>query len=302
VARVAHVPRELRSAPFTLDEARTAGLSAGALKSRRWRRIGRELYRRAELPDDPWKLLTALQRTLPPEAIFAGQTAAWLHGLDLKPTDPIEIAIPPQLTVRRHGLRVRRCEVVPSDTEMIRGLRATSPFRTLLDLCITKTPVESLIAIDMALHLNLIDKTKLEHYADVASGRQGVRRLRTLAEVAAPAASPMETRLRWLLITARLPRPEVQADIHDDSGRFVGRADLFYRQARLVIEFDGGNYRDRLVSDDQRQNLIVNAGFRILRFTATDVYNRADIVVAQVRGALAWPAPFDHKRRIRATD
>jgi len=27
-----------------------------------------------------------------------------------------------------------------------------------------------------------------------------------------------------------------------------------------VIEFDGGNHRDRLVSDDRRQNSLVSAG------------------------------------------
>jgi len=56
----------------------------------------------------------------------------------------------------------------------------------------------------------------------------------------------METRLRWLLINARLPRPEVQTNLHDDEGRFLGRADLYYPSARLVIEFDGGNHRERL--------------------------------------------------------
>jgi very-short-patch-repair endonuclease len=50
-----------------------------------------------------------------------------------------------------------------------------------------------------------------------------------------------------------------------------------------VIEFDGGNHRDRLVSDDRRQNSLVSAGYRILRFTTADLYGRPDAVVAQVR-------------------
>ena len=32
-------------------------------------------------------------------------------------------------------------------------------------------------------------------------------------------------------------------------GRLFGRADLYDRAARLVIEFDGSNHRDRLVED-----------------------------------------------------
>ena len=96
----------------------------------------------------------------------------------------------------------------------------------------------------------------------------------------------METRLRWLLIQAGLPRPEVQTNLRDGKNRFVGRADLYYPAARLVLEYDGGNHRERLVEDDRRQNLLLNAGFRLLRFTAADIYNHPDVVEAQVRSAL----------------
>ena len=97
----------------------------------------------------------------------------------------------------------------------------------------------------------------------------------------------METRLRWLLIRAGLPMPGVQSNLYDDSGNFVGRADLYDPSARLVIEFDGGNHRDRLVSDNRRQNLLVGAGYQVLRFTSADVSGRADAIVTQVRSALA---------------
>jgi hypothetical protein len=96
----------------------------------------------------------------------------------------------------------------------------------------------------------------------------------------------METRLRWLLIRAGLPTPEVQTDLRDGGARFVGRADLYYPSARLVVEYDGGNHRERLVDDDRRQNLLINAGYQVLRFTAADLHSRTDVTVAQVRAAL----------------
>jgi len=146
--------------------------------------------------------------------------------------------------------------------------------------------VEALVGLDMAIHMRLTNSEKVHFYAEQVGGRQGARRLRALAEIAAAAESPMETRLRWLLLRASLPTPEVQQDLHDASGRFVGRADLYYRTARLVIEFDGGNHRERLVSDDRRQNLLINAGFRLLRFTTADVHQRPETVAAQVMAAL----------------
>jgi hypothetical protein len=48
--------------------------------------------------------------------------------------------------------------------------------------------------------------------------------LRRAIELAEPATqSPMETRLRLLLVMAGLPRPQAQVSIHDTYGRFLGR-------------------------------------------------------------------------------
>jgi very-short-patch-repair endonuclease len=105
-------------------------------------------------------------------------------------------------------------------------------------------------------------------------------------ELAEPAESPMETRLRWLLRQAGLRRPEVQVDLHDSAGRFVGRADLYYPKARLVIEYDGANHRDRLIEDNRRQNLLTKAGFHLVRFTAADLAQRPETIVALARDAL----------------
>ena len=99
-------------------------------------------------------------------------------------------------------------------------------------------------------------------------------------ELAEPAESPMETRLRWLLINAGLPRPEVRFTLS------FGRADLYYPQARLVIEYDGANHRDRLVEDNRRQNLLLDAGFNLFRFTAADLTQRPETIVALVRDAV----------------
>ena len=104
--------------------------------------------------------------------------------------------------------------------------------------------------------------------------RRGLGRFDDLAE---PAESPMETRLRWTLLEAGLPRPQVQAKLS------FGRADLYYPQARLVIEYDGQNHRDRIPDDNRRQNLLLSAGYRLLRFTSSD---RPEAITSMVRNAL----------------
>ncbi|TMC39185.1 MAG: DUF559 domain-containing protein [Chloroflexi bacterium] len=252
-----------------------------ALRGKSWQRIGARLYRWKGASEDSWALVDAIRRTLPGSAVFVGRTAAWLHRLDVHPTNPVQVAVAELES--RAGLEVRQSDVL-DESEEIKGVRVTTLDRTLLDLCAWLPAVEALVVLDMA-----ITRTSTKHlnrYADAVNGRAGASRLRQLAELAAPAESPMETRLRWLLIDAGLPIPEVQTDLYDSSGQFVGRADLYYPQSHLVIEFDGGNHRDRLVSDNRRQNSLQQAGYRVLRFSSPDVYGRPNDVVGLVRAAI----------------
>lgn len=281
VSRASRVPHELTTRPFSLDEARVAGLTPSALKGRRWRRIGASLYCWHRFKPDTRSLVAAWRRSLPPDAVFAGRTAAWLHGLELEPDGRSEVCVPARTQLRsREGLDVWRCDIDPTEIAVVRSTRVTTLGRTLLDLCARRPAVEALIALDSAAR----KKVALDELRFVQ--RPGAARLRRLIQLAAPAESAMETRLRWLLLSAGLPPPKVQADLHDADGRFLARAGLFYQAARLVIEFDGGNHRDRLVADDRRQNALIDAGFRILRFTSADVYRSPELVAAQVSGAL----------------
>ena len=229
---------------------------------------------------DHWKRLAAMQR-LQPNATFAGATAAWMHGLDADPIHPIEVVLPAGSAIRsRPGLTVHHTNVTLEVVD-IKGLRVTSINRTLSDLCMRLEGVEALILLDSALRLRLTGRDQL---------KQSRACLRYHAPLAEPAESPMETRLRWLLLNAGLPRPEVQVNLHDTHGRFLGRADLYYPGDRLAIEFDGGNHRERLVEDNRRQNLLINAGYKVLRFTASDIYQRPETIIAQVSAGAALSA------------
>ncbi len=97
----------------------------------------------------------------------------------------------------------------------------------------------------------------------------------------------METRLRMLLRLGGLPAPRAQAPIYDADGRFVGRPDLYFERARLGIEYDGGTHRNSMVEDNHRQNNLLGAGVRLLRFTATDVLQDPATLVQHVKTMLA---------------
>lgn len=252
---------------------------------------------------DPWAVLNAWRRQLPPDAIFCGASAAWLLGLDVNPMTPVEVTVAPSSGIRpQAGLKVRRCAIASCDAVEVRGLRTTSLHRTLADICLDRQPVDALVILDMAMHGRMTDPGALRRYCNTMQRRAGAGKLRALAALAAPAESPMETRLRWILLGAGLPGPTVQADLRDSEGRFIGRADLYYSAARLVIEYDGENHRDRLTEDNRRQNLLMNAGFRLLRFTASDIYGRPEVVAAQVRGALGAPLTSEIRNSERPSE
>jgi len=286
------VPTELRTAPFTLAEAIAAGVTRAQLRGAGYCRLGSGFYRWVGLKESSQVLLTAVARRLPSGAAFSGRTAAWLHGLDLAPCDPIEVTIPDPIgTRRRAGASVRRAALGAEEIVIRRGLPTTSPLRTVVDLGGRDPLTEGVVAADLFLRARLVSIAELSAYVAEHAKAKGIARLRRVVELAEPKSeSPMETRLRMLIIFAGLPRPEVQVSIHDAKGRFVGRPDLLYRTQCLAIEYDGGNHRDRLVDDNRRQNGLVGAGFRLLRFTAADVYGTPDLVAMQVRHDLAKSA------------
>lgn len=196
------VPARLKGGPFTLAEARRAGLDRWHLEGTSWRRLGPSTYAWAALADSPILKLKAACLRLPPIAAFSGRTAAWLHGIDVEPCDPIEVTIPKGAGVSaRSGLAVRRASLEKADVAIVQRLRATSVNRTLGDICSRLNLTEAVIILDMALHARIAKPAALSNYASTCSRRVGVANFRRAIRLAEPATeSPMESRLRMLLV------------------------------------------------------------------------------------------------------
>jgi len=280
--------RGIEGGPFFVVEAREVGLTWKALQNKRWTRMSRGQYLSSRFARDTAMSLHAVARRMPPMFAFSGKTAAWLLGLDMPPCEPVEVTLDRGVPVRaRAGVRLRRATLAESEVIVRNGFRTTSALRTVRDLGSGRETVESVVAVETAVRAGIVKLQDLTQHVATHPGEKGIRRLRRATALADPRSeSPMETRLRLELIKAGLPPPEVQTELRDISGRLLGRADLYYPDSRLVIEYDGENHRDRLVSDLHRQNALVNAGYQILRFTAVDLRTPASIV-AQVKHARA---------------
>lgn len=210
------------------------GVTRSQLRGAGYRRLGAGLYRWAGLEEGPQLTLAAVARRLPTGAAFSGLSAAWLHGLDVEPCNPIEVTIPePSGSSRRAGASVRRSALAADEIVLRRGVPTTSALRTVVDLGGRNPLTEGVVAADAFLHAGLVSLAELRTYLVKHPRARGIARLGRVVDLAEPnAESPMETRLRMLLILAGLPRPEVQISIDDDDGRFLGRPDLLYRRQR----------------------------------------------------------------------
>jgi hypothetical protein len=194
-------------------------------------------------------------------------------------------------------IAVTRSDIPAPDLTTFAGITLTTPLRTAFDLGRRLPRSDALAAIDALAHRRTISLTRLIAFTDNRPGWPGCRRLRSVIELAEPLTeSPMETKLRLLLIDAGAPPLTAQHDIRDPRGKLIGRADLAYPQWRIAIEYEGDHHRERAQfrRDVARLNNLRAAGWLVLRFTADDVLRRPKSVINQVAAAIrerrAWSA------------
>jgi very-short-patch-repair endonuclease len=209
-------------------------------------------------------------------------------GLTRLPCDPIEVTLPRLgRTSRLAGVSLTRSDMDRPEVDCVRDLPATSSSRTVADLARRLPDIDGVIVVELGVTRRVTDLRRLSVWAGTHSRYRGIERLRRAVNLAEPGSeSPMETRLRMLLVSGGLPRPRVQVALFDETGMFIARADLLYPAQRLVIEYDGTTHRDWLQSDNRRQNRLIDAGYRVLRFTASDVFTSPAAAVALVRRTL----------------
>jgi hypothetical protein len=291
---MASVTRHLRFAPFRRRDAVSAGLITPAeLKGPRWQRLYHGVYieRAAFTPDHHRMWCAAAQLVMPTRAAIGGRSAAYLWGVDLLyATEPVSIIVPGQRTTRDQAmLRVVRGVLPCADVESFTGLTVTTPARTAFDLGRGRDRIQASIAVDAMLHRRVVTLPELHRVADAHPGWRGVMTFREVLRIAEPgAASPMETRLRLIIVDGGLPRPIAQYRI-SDARSFVGQVDLAYPEPRVAIEYEGDHHRekDTFRKDIVRFNRLQAAGWAALRFTADDVFKRPQKIVDEVRRAIA---------------
>jgi hypothetical protein len=289
----ATLPRDLTFAPFRGSDAIQAGLlTRRQLNGNQWRKLFRDIYVAANLPLDHRTWCFAASLLLNGRGAVSGRSAAALFGVNLlRRQAPVEITVSKSTSIRpTRGLTVVRSRLQSGDVQMWAGTPTTTPLRTAFDLARRPPLLEAVVAIDAMLAARLITKADLTRFAAGRPYWPGAGQLRRVLFASdAGSGSPMESRLRLLLVAGGLPWPVTQYEVRTAEGLFVARLDLAYPEHKLGIEYEGDHHRGRgmFQHDLRRLNMLQANGWTVLRFGASDIYRQPRRVIAVVRSALA---------------
>ncbi len=176
------------------------------------------------------------------------------------------------------GVNVRVASLPPAQIARTRGLPATSVARTLIDLCRRLSIIDSVVAVDGALHSRRTDLAELSAVLAACRGWPGIRRAaRVLALADGRRESPLESRSFVFFDDADLPRPESQAWIEDVNGYPFARVDALWRDRGVIGECDGAvKYAvdaapTTLLAEKRRQERLENLGYVVVRWDHYDI-------------------------------
>jgi predicted transcriptional regulator of viral defense system len=267
---------------------------ASLCRSGRWLRLARGHYLlRADAVGDQRARIRAAVSASGPAACAVLAAAAELHGIaGLRQADGIHVNVPgssPRPQRLAGDVDLHQLVLQPADVTTVDGIATTTVSRTLADVILRVGRFEAVCALDSALNRKLLTQEEFDGLPDLIRGRRGAARARRfLAEVDGRARSPLETRTRLRCADGGVPPDEVGYLVRDEYGYVLAEADMAWLREKVIAEADGAgphSLPDALFGDRNRQNILVNAGWQVLRFTWADTL-RPDHIPDVVRQAL----------------
>ncbi len=251
------------------------GITEWDLRSPRYRRLFSGVYVSARATITPRLLAMAALLLASSGSVASHHTAARIWG-GIVPDDGHV-----HLTCRGHRVQVRGIRAhrtrLGQDVTTFRGTPVTVPSQTFLDLSDELGLVDLVVLGDSLVKAGRVTPQVLIAAAADYRGRSRRVARRAASLVRRDVDSPMESRLRMLIVLAGLPEPKVNYRILGANGVVIWRFDLSYPKVRLIIEYDG---RQHAESEQQwgwdlgRREWIDDNDWRLLVVVARDIYNQ----------------------------
>lgn len=261
-------------APFTRAEAIAAGLTPGQLRGPGFRKIFRNVYVSASRPATPRQRVVAALKLFDELAWASHASSARLHELPI-PTIADEHVSVPQAKHRRHHSGIRTHVGQPWHVDLVDGVRASTTLQTFVELAGILGLVDLVVVGDHLVRRTSLTPAQLVAFCSESRHRCARRAVEAAAYVRADVDSPMETRLRMLIVLAGLPEPRVNLTLRARDGEVLRKYDLSYPELKIAIEYDGRLHVERIEqweSDLARRESIDEADWRILVVVSSGIY------------------------------
>ncbi|HEY7720146.1 MAG TPA: DUF559 domain-containing protein [Pedococcus sp.] len=272
--------------PLTYREALAAGISPGRLRGPGYRRLFTNVYVDARAEVDLALRARAALRLAPVGAVAARHTAAALIGGVVPSSPDVQLTLPAG-RLRVEGIDARRG--VPTARARWRGIPVTSAEDTFTGMGRDLGLVDLVVLGDSLVKAGRTSPARLVERADAAHGKGSSTVRRAAGLVRAGVDSPMESRLRMLLVLAGLPEPVVNHVEYDEGGRWARRFDLAYPEVRLAIEYDGRQHAEsprQWEHDVERREGLDTDGWRLVVVLAKGIYREPGRTLERVVAAM----------------
>jgi hypothetical protein len=281
---------------FGRADALAAGYSDNDIRARvragRWVRLCQGAY--AELRDDhdsrpDWDQLgwlhiraaKAVYHRLGGRAVLSHQSAVLLHGIEVTDLDLGCVHLTRRTGPGRSGTGVCQHAARPRVPTVVEldGVQLTPGPRAVVEAIRYTTYPIAVSVVDEALRVGVATPSQLKDALELFKNRAGTgMAIRAVQFGDGLAESVGESRLRVLMADLGLPRPVLQAEIHDALGGLVGRVDFLLVEWGVIVEFDGalkyaGKSALPLVREKRREDALRDLGYEVVRATWSDLAN-----------------------------
>jgi very-short-patch-repair endonuclease len=213
-----------------------------------------------------------------------------MWGIDRFTTSVVEVSVSGHRNIAFEGVQLHRiADLAPSDITTIGPIPVTTRLRTLVDLGAVARPFLVSRALEQWLRERHVTVSQVRAVLDrvARKGRAGAGVLREVLDTRAlqlhASDSHPEVVLAEALHAIGAPSPVYHFLVEVGAERF--EVDFAYPEAMLLVEVDGyGPHTtpEAFEEDRRRQNLLVDRGYMVRRYTRNRVVNRADAVAAEI--------------------
>ena len=254
-------------------------------------RIRRGVYGLGHRPTDYRAWLSSAILLGGEDAFLLSHSAADLVRIAGNRTGRIWVGGSNATRTRLPGVEIREVSVPRDEIGYLRGLRATTPSRAIIDLAGVSLSLAAK-AIEGAGNEGLLDVDDVLRLTEVHPGMRGVARVRKLMlgheRVPVFTRSESERRLYRLCGRAGHSLPSMNQEVYAYDGQLY-ECDAVWPELRLIVECDS-HWHDNPIAarrDAERDELLTLAGWRVFRLRWAQIALRPERTAATLGRLMA---------------